>query len=170
MVSKAKKWFIASSATCAALSVALCITVTHVAYANENDVKPCDNRVTISTELAQYALENYQTTISDFNRVYNCDWKASSIEYMCDVYLLDDDVWGIFVDLNGNNGYYAIAENKNKAGHYLIYDWAAHGDLDYIRNYKKKIYYESWGGYLYKDSFGRLQKFVPDEIDDDLQT
>ncbi|MDE5593307.1 MAG: hypothetical protein K2I75_05175 [Clostridiales bacterium] len=165
MVSKAKKWFIVSSAACAALSVALCITVTHIAYANEDDSKPCDNRVTISTEMAQVALEDFQSTISSFNQVYNYDWSANYIEYMCDVYLGDDGVWGIYVDLDGDNGYYAMTIDDT--GHHWIYDWAAHGDLECVRDYKKNIYFDCWNGYMYKDGFGNYHRFESDNDDDD---
>lgn len=167
MVSKAKKGLIASSVACVALGVALCVTATHIAYANEDDSKPCVNKVVKSKDEAQYVLRNLKSIVSDSNKTFNVDWAATSVEYICDIRICDMDsddynyMDGVYVDLDGDNGFFVMTKRNDI---YTTYSWHIRGDLDFLRS-ANKLTYEPCMGFTYRDSAGCYREYQQRDYD-----
>lgn len=169
MVTRAKKWLIASAVVCVALGVALCVTVTHIAYANKDNSTPCVNKVVKSKELAEYVLQGVKSTVSNYNKTFNVDWAATSVEYICDISILDldaDDMQymdGVYVDLDGDNGYFVMAKRNER---YTMYSVHIRGDLDFLRS-AYKISYEPCSGFIYMNSNGCCRVYQQRDYDYD---
>lgn len=79
-------------------------------------------------------------------------FSASYVEYRIPVYMVSDDVEGIYLDFDGENGYMILSEN------YDVIVWKATGDLPYLRELQN-TYYSVFDGFGYYVD----EQFVPYE-------
>ena len=152
MKTKAKTSLIATSLACVALSSALCMTGgAQSALAEQSDV--ISNESLVACEQALTFVKNdLESIVNGYNRVFDSDWAASEIEYTSTVYILDADAYGIYVDLDGDNGYFVMSTD------YELFGIQTRGDLDYLRGIDN-LYYHSDDGFMYIDGSGRYQQF-----------
>lgn len=152
MKTKAKTSLIATSLACVALSSALCMTGgMHSALAEQSDVESNENLVACQQVLT-FVRNDLESIVNGYNRVFDSSWAASDIEYTSTVYILDKDKYGIYVDLDGDNGCFVISTDNELFGIQTC------GDLDYLRGIDN-LYYHSDDGFLYVDGSGHYQQF-----------
>lgn len=105
---------------------------------------------------AEYIPEHTQEFVSKFNSEImknvkkgedideNALLKASSVEFVCQIYNLAKDAYNTYLDFDGENGYMLIDDNN------IMYDFSTNGDRPYLRNYQGNIFYDH-SGYCYYD-------------------
>lgn len=152
MNKKARNGLIITAVTGMALTSVLGVSGGLVALAEENT----QNNLYECQQLLQTVHNDLSSIVSGYNRVYETDWQASEIEYSTTVYLLNVDEYGVYLDLDGNNGYIVMSTDHK------IYGVETVGDLEYLR-YESNIYYDSTDGFMYE--YGETYRKYSDDIE-----
>ena len=114
-------------------------------------------------EIKDYINENFATFVDEYNTAFPEDkFAATGIEYWALIHLVEDDNVGLYLDFDGNNGYFV------GTGDYKIYELQTAGDLPELKE-ETDIYFSYADGFLYLDERGKMQKysilFEDDEYD-----
>ncbi|MDE6201744.1 MAG: hypothetical protein K2M47_07740 [Clostridiales bacterium] len=157
MKTKARNSLIATSLACVALSSALCMTGGEHSASAEKYQAELNESLVACQQALKTVRKDLESIVNGYNNVYNSDWTASAIEYTSTVFLLDENEYGIYVDLDGDNGYFIMTPDNK------LYGVHTSGDLDYLRGIKN-LCYHSADGFLYVDGNGDYQKFPQTEI------
>ncbi|MCD8209499.1 MAG: hypothetical protein LUC31_01625 [Coprobacillus sp.] len=80
---------------------------------------------------------------------------ATSVEYSNPVYIIEKEIYGVYLDFNDDNGYAVVGSNRT------IYEVKTQGDLEEIREYQDLLY-SIVDGFVYFDEHGVCQKLICD--------
>ncbi len=108
--------------------------------------------------IKEYIEDNFSTFVDEYNKAYPDDiFTATSIEYWSIINLVEDNNVGLYLDFNGNNGYYV------GTGDYTIYELQTVGDLSELKN-QTEIWFSYADGFLHKgeEGFVRLSSVLGD--------
>lgn len=146
----------------AGLALTPCIGVmaegSHIASADDVEVNTAVETLWCASDCEKLAAEitdELGVLVGDYNKSGDSDieWSAQDIEFYKPVYLIEDKECGLYVDFDGDNGYAVFTDDD------VIYGLTVTGDLDYLKDTDKFVYYSYLSGFMYKSADGELIKF-----------
>ncbi|MBD5131586.1 MAG: hypothetical protein HDT28_03185 [Clostridiales bacterium] len=158
MKTKVRNGVIAAALAGVALSSALCLTTgNYSALADEVITEPENNLVPVEQALKTVG-NDLESIVTGYNKVFGTEWAATGIEYSSPVYLIEDNEYGMYLDLDADNGYAVMTTNKK------IYRVETNGDLEYLRNVDD-IYFSYMDGFMYIDDNEQFRKYEQNKED-----
>ncbi len=99
-------------------------------------------------EVVQFLTKNLDQFVREYNKMYEDMGEELNIEYLenyIPTFILDEQVDGVYVDFNDDNGY-AIVGND-----YDFLDFSITGDLSYTKT-PDILYWSSYDGFVFKEN------------------
>ncbi|MBD5131589.1 MAG: hypothetical protein HDT28_03200 [Clostridiales bacterium] len=156
MKTKVRNGIFIASLACVALSSAVCLTTVNLSASADKESSKSKSNLVLVEQALKTVGKDLESIVTGYNKVFGTEWAATSIEYSSPVYLIEDDEYGMYLDLDGDNGYTVITMNNK------IYCVHINGDLEYLRG-AKKIYFSYMDGFMYVDDNGQFRKCEQDE-------
>lgn len=134
--------------------------VTSYAESVENTMNSKSTLRTIeeSNDVKNFIDDNFSTFVDEYNKANDNKLFANYIEYSKNVYIIEDEIYGIYLDFDEMNGYAVISNEYN------IYELNTDGDLAELREFDELIY-SSVDGFVYFDDNNICQRVYVDEVD-----
>lgn len=146
------------------LMVAAAANETSALSQEENVTYAMNNQNALETaidvaETEEFLEKNFSRFVDEYNKSYgDRPLDASSAEYTKEVFILDDGLYGLYVDFDGDCGYMVIASGN------IICELQTEGDLPGLRE-EDTLLYSRADSFVSFDSDGILQKMFPCDED-----
>ncbi len=96
-------------------------------------------------EVVQFLTKNLDQFVREYNKMYEDMGEELNIEYLenyIPTFILDEQVDGVYVDFNDDNGYMVMSLD------YEIFEIVTNGDLEYLKD-EQYLFFSSLDGFVY---------------------